>query len=870
MEKAGAEYKKAGYPRGQVLCGILKAQIYFQSGSVTLAQKELSDADRMAKSLGYGEAVQLITLENARIYESRGDFKLAIENLTKLEKTPRLKFGLNQLNSRIFDLRGRLYFLMGDNAQAMNSFRKSIRYSRSLETQADAISRTGAYLGAMGRYTDAAHHFLRAVKLYNQMKMQRKVAAVFLEMARIYRKTGGYSQSLKLQQRSFELSGGRQSQLAPGILTGMGFNLLDEKKPEKALEKFNEALISIRAGGGENPRESWQADYGAARAFEAVGNDRKALDHYRTSVKSIEGLRREISSPESRSTFFQDKFPVYEGLIRLLLKNNLGSEAFHYSEASKARAFVEMLNTPRFEQVLNREGEDYRKLHRAKMQIASLRNRISTSQGDTSALQRQLDQTRTRLLKLTTRLKNENPRLASISGEVKPITAAKAKKLVRDSDTAMVEYFCGSDFVAAWIIDQKGVHPPVVIKTTREGLSRRISRLRRPITDLEQQSGGSLRGQVTALKRFRPRDALSLYKLIFEQVDREISKNSAVKRLVIIPDGPLHFYPFEALVTSLDGGSVKADGEFLAQFGRPSYLLEKYSVTYAPSLTSLDTFSRGAAPRGQVDLVVLGDPVYTREDMARHQGQGFTLAAADASTYTFLPLPNSLREVRTIAKLFSDTLRGTLVLDGPRAREGKARQSIGNGRYVHFSCHGILNQQSPMFSGLVLSQPQALGVTSGNDGFLEVYEIFNLEVNARLVVLSACQTGLGKYLSGEGVVGLARAFMYAGADQVVVSLWAVADESTSSLMGDFYREMLRKGLPPDKALQQAKLHLMGRASRSGVSYSHPFFWAPFVIMGRGGKQLDARGYGVISGAGGNAGGGIMAFIPGGLHPPAVN
>ena len=182
-------------------------------------------------------------------------------------------------------------------------------------------------------------------------------------------------------------------------------------------------------------------------------------------------------------------------------------------------------------------------------------------------------------------------------------------------------------------------------------------------------------------------------------------------------------------------------------------------------------------------------------------------------------LPGSESEVNSIARLFGD---GSLVAKGAQANESLVKSGdLANYRYLHFATHGVVDEISPELSRIFLQS------SPSEDGNVYSGEIFNLKLNADLAVLSACQTGLGKYSKGEGVIGLSRALVYAGAKSIMVSYWSVADESTSELMTDFYQNLLQyhdKGFR--FALQQAKLKMI-----RNVKYSAPYYWAPFVLIG---------------------------------------
>jgi CHAT domain-containing protein len=180
------------------------------------------------------------------------------------------------------------------------------------------------------------------------------------------------------------------------------------------------------------------------------------------------------------------------------------------------------------------------------------------------------------------------------------------------------------------------------------------------------------------------------------------------------------------------------------------------------------------------------------------------------------------REVEKIASFFNEGSADTFLRYKATEENLKRNQELNKFRYIHFATHGLIDENKPNLSSLVLT----CGKDSGEDGYLQASEIFDLKLNADLVVLSACQTGLGKLIRGEGMVGLTRAFMYAGTPSVLVSLWSVSDMSTSVLMGEFYKNLIKNKFSKTDALRRAQLALI-----SNEKYAHPFYWAPFVLIG---------------------------------------
>ena len=201
------------------------------------------------------------------------------------------------------------------------------------------------------------------------------------------------------------------------------------------------------------------------------------------------------------------------------------------------------------------------------------------------------------------------------------------------------------------------------------------------------------------------------------------------------------------------------------------------------------------------------------------------MAALRSRGLTLEPLPHTREEVQAIGQLFGDAAS---IKVGEQATKAAIREESGEADILHFACHGFLDAKMPLSSGLILSQPEALGkkATDGDNGLLQAWEIFeSVKLKADLVVLSCCQSGLGQELKGEGLIGLTRAFTYAGAKSLLVSLWEIHDQSTAAFMQHFYTA-LRVGQSKDRALQTA-IKQMSRHPR----WRHPFYWAPFLLHG---------------------------------------
>jgi CHAT domain-containing protein len=363
-----------------------------------------------------------------------------------------------------------------------------------------------------------------------------------------------------------------------------------------------------------------------------------------------------------------------------------------------------------------------------------------------------------------------------------------------DRNTVFLEYSLGDSSSYLWVITRED-HQLFKLPD-RKTIQEQIETLRFALLNPKQSNIG-----------FFTQSGFSLYRQIIQPAEQFFSKKS---KLVIIPDGILNYLPFELLITEEQQENTEGSYSDLP------YLVKKYPISYGQSSSVLKSLIEeqkraGAAGKSSKKLIAFGDPVYekkdnvsfiTREGLSRLEHSGI--------------------EVEKIASLFPDGDSNTYLREKATEENVKREGELAKFSYIHFATHGLIDEQKPDFSCLVLTQDE----DADEDGFLQAAEIFNLNMDADLVVLSACQTGLGKMVRGEGMVGLTRAFMYAGTPSVLVSLWSVSDVSTASFMEKFYSQLIVGKLTKTEALQKAQLSLIKEEQ-----YAHPFYWAPFVLIG---------------------------------------
>jgi CHAT domain-containing protein/Tfp pilus assembly protein PilF len=544
----------------------------------------------------------------------------------------------------------------------------------------------------------------------------------------------------------------------------------------------------------------------------------KALDALRRSVAALEVQTGRLGGGAEVGADYRATYRgYYQDLVDLLLEQGKPEAAYSTLETSRARVLLAMLAE--------------RDLSFAADLPAGLENRVKAVARETAdtlaalsglnpssdaeqirAQKAHLEELHERRRAVQAEIRKASPRLAALQ-DPKPLDAAGARAAL-DEGTLVLAYSVGEK--RSWLLTlsrERGLHA-TALPVGEEQLARAVR---------------TLRGQIKAIVTSPEPDLDELEKTSRELGERllapaapEIAK---AKRLLILPDGPLHVLPFSAL--RLD----------CLPAGRVGYLVECRPVTTALSMTLFAELRKDRPPQSQAQpwsVVAFGDPVYPSlpaggaESVASPE-----LRAALQRGATLEPLPATRTEVNDIAGVFGTK---TGVFLGEQATEESAKRVPAATRVLHFACHGLLDEDFPLTSALALSLRLEPGAGQDN-GLFQAWEIFEgMRLHADLVTLSACETALGREVGGEGLIGLSRAFQYAGARTVLASLWSVADESTAALMQHFY-ENLKRALPKDEALRQAQLALLhtGRGDHPGAGaaadFSNPFFWAAFEFNG---------------------------------------
>jgi CHAT domain-containing protein len=607
-----------------------------------------------------------------------------------------------------------------------------------------------------------------------------------------------------------------------------------------------------------------------------------ALAAYRAALQTIETIRQgSLRADEARTTFLattRDVFDEASGAMAAAALNaatdknsplagdalGYAAEAFRIVEQGRARSLLDMLSETGATisagvppELLRRKQENLERQQEIAQQITGVSPTGEPPAESIEKLEEQLETLSTEYDSLENQIRAASPRYGALTS-AQPLTLAEVQQKVLDGDTVLLEYSLGREQSYLWAVTTNSVSLRQLpardkLDTLAMALRDRIvpQSLRRALIDAGGQTRGLLEERGLALSNNATTANVAAFaeasNALYQSTVAPAASLVAGKRLLVVADGALNYVPFESLVTATGGGG---------DYSTLPYLVKTNEVAYAPSASVVAAIrqqaSGGAAAANSRGLLVIADPIFDGADPRAKilQGVGANVSAdqsgemlavnsavADLSgasntatgsggggNFKLARLNGTRAEAQQIAAFARTSgISPDIWLDLDASESKVKTTDVSKYRILHVATHGLLNTERPQFTGVVLS---LVGNRSG-DGFLRTDEIFNLRLGSPLVMLSACETGLGRERRGEGIIGLTRAFMYAGAPTVGVSLWSVSDKSTADLMTDFYKRLLARQSPaPASAMRAAQIAMI-----EGKKYSAPFYWAPFILVG---------------------------------------
>jgi CHAT domain-containing protein/Tfp pilus assembly protein PilF len=793
------------------------ANIYRDLGDGDKAMEINREALEISRSI-HDRGAEAIALQNVGgIYLRRGELQQALELFTSSLEVQR-QIGNLGAEAWAFSSLGATTLALGESDRALGFYEQALDIQTRMGSawQAYTLRDIGWVYDRKGQPGKALEYYTQALDLSRKFEDRRNEAFCLHGVGQARIALGAARDAIPVLEQAIAVYReiGQASGEVNGLLElGRARQVLGDR--ERAAELFREALELSRRH--KILLQEAVAQSAIARLESERENLPEAAASIEASLRIIESIRPKVASQRQRVSFFASRREYYDFYIDLQMRMHAQDPggghlqaALAASERARARALLDLLAEGRIDVRKGISSELKSRESETVSRVSFLQSRLleDVTQGgrNASRIEAELDKAEDERDRIEGQIRNEHPRYAAVSNP-SPLEPGSIQELL-DERTAFLEYTVGKDASYLFVVTRDQMEgyrlPPAgeladLVETVREAL---------------KEPGRRQYGRyVDAAHR--------LYEALLDPARAMLRDRS---RLIISPDGPLLLLSFEALLTAPAGGSSFAD---------LPYLIREKSVTYVPSASVFaELGSAGApAPSGPGLFVGFGDPLY--------EANPATLAAPAADptmAWGFQTdgltsprrLPESRSEVEGIASLFPPgTAR--LYLDGD-ASEKNVRENplLKQARWIHFAVHGFLNEERPEYSGLLLARED----DPAYNGLLQVYEIFNLELTADLVVLSACDTALGKNVSGEGLLGVSRALLYAGAASVVVSLWQVSDASTSDLMVRFYRH-LSEGREKAEALRLSKLELI----REGKA--HPYHWAAFTLIGQPGPTVTS-------------------------------
>jgi len=871
LDQALALHKSIGNKVGELtsLMNISMSYQYIGDYKKSLAISEQAGA--LARQLGDDAREGSIFNNLCVLHEDIGDFKRALDYCNRaLEVRHNFNFALGEAIT-LGNLGG-VTADLGDYQQAIEFYQRSEAKYRSLENrsgQGITLNNIGWVYATLGDYDKAIEFYGKSAEIFTAIDDQYRAANALGNQGATYARLGQYQKSLDIQlkvlpmrravnnidgagktlrhianayahlnqkqkaldnyKESIQLLKGTPRQLMPA-LRDLGDLYREMGDTQNALASLNEAL-QISRNIGDRLSE---ADVLAclAKLERDRGNLTEAKRLLESGLTSIESVRVNLKSQQLRATFFASARKYHELYIDVLMRlhqqrpsDGFDTAALQASENARARSLLELLmeasaqiNQGADVSLVEREREMRQAISvKAEQQMRLLS--VKHTDEDAKNISQDLDTLATEYDGIQAKIRQTSPRYAALTQPV-PLSLKEIQSQLLDENTVLLEYSLGEENSYVWAIG------PNSSKTFTLPKRAEVEEAARRVYDLVTASDHSIPGESIEQQQKRllqadadsPAALTALSRMLLGPVASEL-KN---KRLLIVAEGVLQYVPFSAL-TDPDEGAAP--------------LIAKHEIVTLPSASVLGVLRRESKERRPApkSVAVFADPVFDVQDarltgktqVAAHaeadEAREVKRSAAESGLADFPRLRFSREEANQIMK-FASRNNSLEALDFSASRAAATSSELQNYRIVHFATHGIINSRHAELSGVVLSLVDQNG--KPQNGFLRLYDIYNMNLKADLVVLSACQTALGRDIKGEGLIGLTRAFMYGGATRVVASLWQTDDRGSAVLMSKFYEGLLSRGLSPAAALRSAQIS-MSQDKR----WHNPRYWAAFTIQG---------------------------------------
>ncbi|HVS00789.1 MAG TPA: CHAT domain-containing protein [Thermoanaerobaculia bacterium] len=841
------------------------------------AKQHFENALALARQAGDRDLRAMVVNNLGSLHTNLGDPRAA---LRYLEESRQLARDMGKPLTEGFALinLGIAHENLGETDQALRYYNGALNVARKLKDglglglEVMAWNNLGDTYHSLGAWDISSRHFQRALELNPESQAPANEATILNNLGMVSARAGRTQEAFKLQEQA--LTRARDigdDELQAATLTNQGFLYLRVGRPALALDRCREALPLAQ----DKEQRAWtllalgtarrelgdlagaRADLEEARTLSqkrqdstqeagitlelarverASGDLQKADQLASQAIEIVESIRGRVRSQDLRATFLAFKQPYYELSINILMKRHgsqpnggFAARALELSERAKARSLLDILT----EAVADiRGGDDLTRERELRGEVLALERYRQGLIGDKASTERvteatrRLDEKRRLHRDVESRLKRSSPQYWALTNP-EPLSARQLRSEV-GRESLLLEYSLGEERSYLWMVTADSIESFVLpsrseIERTAQLFYRQLT-ARNDFPEGESTRARQARIRQADLEAAKTRETLSA--MILPPFEPLRSALLGELPILAVTDGSLHYIPFASL--SLPA-SATPGGETL-------FLFERHEITHLPSASVLSVLRRKARPTvPRKTVAVLADPVFRPQDprfprkpkLRDKVASAFQLRGGTLDLSRLPRLVHTEKEARAIQALVpSDQIFLAL---GFKASVATATSGeLARYRFVHFATHGWIDSLKPEQPSLVLSRFDPRGAPDPKQGMLSLSDIYNLDLNADLVVLSACRTALGKEIRGEGLVGLTRGFMYAGADRVLASLWNVEDRATADLMKNFYHGLLKQGMRAPEALRQAQRKL---ARGENKEWRSPYYWAGFSLQG---------------------------------------
>jgi CHAT domain-containing protein/Flp pilus assembly protein TadD len=697
---------------------------------------------------------------------------------------------------------GGIYTTLGEFSQAIEFYDQALPIWQSLGDRVGEMTT----LNNLGLINEAIGEPQRALTIYRQVLPIRQMigdrlgeATTLNNIGAVHNALGEPKQALNFYEQALPIRrriGDRAGEAT--TLNNMGAAYQDLGDQSTAL-KFYQQALPIRRAVGDRAGETVTLGHLAELDY-SQNQLTDALQNINAAVQIIESRRQELKNDRLKTSYFagvQAYYQLKTAILMALHQQNpdrgYATTALETVDQSRARMLRELLiqANAKINQAVAPELLQQEQTLNQAIDIKEKQLIQPASQPDNPdqliALNQSIATLYRQLEDLKAQIRQSSPAYANLQYP-KPITLAAIQAQL-DPDTLILQYSLGKDHSYLWVIGQTTLKSYVLPKS--QDINAVAKRLKKELSQLD----------------VAPNSAMQLTQQILAPAAHDLGN----KRLVIIPDSILHAIPFAALNTPN------------SQTYKP--LLTQHKITYLPSASTISILRSTAAnkPLGPKTLAILADPIFSKDDPRVNRSINVAVDRRDRATRD-LPLdrlPFTATEAQGILALIPKD-ESTAAFGFDASYDWITDPKISQYRYVHLATHGFFDSDNPALSSIILSSFDAQG--HDRKAFLRFPDLFNLNLPTELVVLSACETGLGNNVPGEGLVGMTRGLMYAGALRVAVSLWAVDDRATSDLMQDFYKNLWQAKKSHAASLRDAQLAMWQEGKA-------PYYWAAFTLQG---------------------------------------